>query len=526
MPTPETMLKPANTATSLLMCLLLFPLLSCGDFLEEDFRDGITTSSFFNNDAEAQLAVNGVYNLLLNNNTYRQRGLDNYLVSGTDEVAPSRNVNGFIHNYLIDEGVEDGIGSWNVLYEMCRNTSLFINSIEGNERLSEGVRDQALGELLFLRALAYFNLTNLWGDVPYFRELLSSEELSTQTRTDRDQIRQDMKDDLLRAASLLPDAYGGADLGRASRWAATALRAKYHLLDGEWQQTLGACNDLIDNSPHRLLDSYAAVFDQRDPANQYNDEHIYVVDFTKDPAFGGGNFIRTDDYNPRLRDEPSNRNERPGGPGTPQRVDLLNAALAAQGEGMTGFGWAVPLPEIADSTNWEEGDLRYGASIVTEYLGFELSFPYYRKNWNLDQTTSPRTNHPENYIVFRLADFYLMAAEAENELNGPDNAYAYVNRVRERAFEPDRPWSGMTQEEFRRALYDERKWELATEGHRKMDLIRWGILIETVKATVHRPWNNPGDNIQPKHVLLPIPLEEIQLNPNLLDSDPSNNGYR
>ena len=75
-------------------------------------------------------------------------------------------------------------------------------------------------------------------------------------------------------------------------------------------------------------------------------------------------------------------------------------------------------------------------------------------------------------------------------------------------------------------MYDERKFELCAEGHRRMDLIRWGILLDVVKNTVHRSWNNPADNIQPKHVLYPIPLQELELNPNLLETDPTNNGYR
>ena len=163
--------------------------------------------------------------------------------------------------------------------------------------------------------------------------------------------------------------------------------------------------------------------------------------------------------------------------------------------------------------NWQEGDLRYDATIVSTYLGWRLTFPYFRKNWNLDQINSQRQNHPENYYVFRLADVYLMAAEAENELNGPAAALFYVNRVRERAFEPDQPWSGLSQDEFRLMMYDERKFELSAEGHRRMDLIRWGILLETVQATEPRPFNNPAANIRPWHVLLPIPQNQLQVNP-------------
>lgn len=144
----------------------------------------------------------------------------------------------------------------------------------------------------------------------------------------------------------------------------------------------------------------------------------------------------------------------------------------------------------------------------------------------MDQENSSQGNHPESYIVFRLADVYLMVAEAENELNGSGNAYPYVNRVREGAFGPDKPWSVMSQNQCREAMYDERKFELSEEGQRRMDLIRWGILLDKMKTVQHRPGNNPGASIRPYHVLLPTPQNQLELNPNLLESDPTNNGYR
>jgi hypothetical protein len=494
-------------------------------FLEEDLRDQIATDNFFNNDQEALLAANGLYRILHRSSLYRQRGIDNFYVNGADEVGPSRNVNGAVHNYLMAEGVSDGSGPWATCYEIVRNASLFIANIDGNENLSDDVRNQTLGECLFIRSLAYFHLTNLWGDVPYFRELLPLEELGSLERFSKDVIRTDMKDDLARAKELLPSSYSGSDLGRASKWAAAALKAKFHLFDKEWALAKSECDDIINNSPHRLLEDFASVFNQTDPSNQYNDEQLFAVDFTTDGVFGDSKTTRTDDYNPRLRDEPNQRNNRPGGAGTPTNWQLLQTDLRAYDQDMSGYGWAVPLPELADQNNWDPDDLRYDATIVKEYLGYQLRFPYFRKNWNLNNT-SPRGNHNENYIVFRLADIYLMAAEAENEVNGPNSAYPYVNKVRERAFEPDKPWNGLSQTEFREAMYDERKYELCTEGYRRMDLIRWGILLDVVTSVQHRSFNNPATNIQPYHVLNPIPQDEILLNPNLLNTDPSNNGYR
>ncbi|MEM9834562.1 MAG: RagB/SusD family nutrient uptake outer membrane protein [Bacteroidota bacterium] len=168
--------------------------------------------------------------------------------------------------------------------------------------------------------------------------------------------------------------------------------------------------------------------------------------------------------------------------------------------------------------------MRQPINMLTEYLSYEIDNTYMPKGWNLDNVNSPRTNHGELYIVFRLADTYLMAAEAANELNDPV-AFTYINAVRQRAYEPDRPYIGLSQENFRQALRDERWWGLAEEGFRRYDLIRWGILVETVQNSEYPVFNGP-DNISPVHIKAPIPQEEIILNPNLLEFDPTNNGYR
>ena len=75
------------------------------------------------------------------------------------------------------------------------------------------------------------------------------------------------------------------------------------------------------------------------------------------------------------------------------------------------------------------------------------------------------------------------------------------------------------------AIFNERKWELACEDHRRIDLIRWGVLLEVIDTATFRVYD-PAANIQPHNVLLPIPFQELELNPNLLTSDPTNNGYR
>ena len=221
---------------------------------------------------------------------------------------------------------------------------------------------------------------------------------------------------------------------------------------------------------------------------------------------------------PRLRDEPKNAEDRAA----------LRDALAARGEYFNGTGLQIAGKDFAEK--FPMNDLRRPYNVLQNYLGFELAFPYMPKLWNLSIEDSPRFNHDDNRLVFRLADVKLMAAECENERPGgsPTIAYEYIKEIRERAYATigeAEAIKGLSQADFRQAIYDERKWELAGEGFRRYDLIRWGILLDVMQNIEYRFWK-PNENIRPYHVLLPIPLQELETNPNLLESDPTNNGYR
>jgi hypothetical protein len=378
--------------------------------------------------------------------------------------------------------------------------------LELNDVISQANKDVIEAETLFHRAYAYYYLTNLWGDVPYYRKNLPISEIQVLPRTDKKTIRDEILVDLQKAQVSLPSSINSDNFGKVSKWVAATVMVKIYLIQNKWQQARDKSLEIINDSPHKLLDEYASVFRLN---NEYNEEIIWSIDFAKDVH--GNNWV--DHFTPRIRDEPKESTKKAE----------LSAALTARNEGFTGYGLAIALPDFVKKFPLD--DLRRASNITTEYLGYELNFAYITKRWNLDQINSPRGNHADNKLIFRLADVYLMAAEAENELNGPTSAYQYINKVRERAFEPDQPLSGLSKDDFRLAMYDERKWELAAEGERRMDLIRWGILLDVVKKTEYRVYD-PAPNIKPHHVLLPIPTEEFILNPALLESDPTNNGYR
>ena len=480
----------------LAVVILLLALPGCDSFLSEKPRDVLSPETFFNTAEEARAAVNGLYVPLYDGSLYGSYGIKRFYMYGADTIEPSREGGGSlndINNYTLSTGRDAGArGAWIELYKIVKDANVIIAKVADNPNIRAEVREKLIGETLFLRAFAYYHLTNMFGDAPYYRANLTIDEVQELGRTDKTAIRNDLLQDLQQAQDALPS---NAEPGRPSHWAAATLMAKIHLIQESWAEARDKAVYVIENSPHRLLDDYGDVFD---PANEYNAEVIWSLDFVKDlnPT------TTTDLFTPRLRDEPANSSEK----------DALSEALAARDEGFTGYGLAIPKCGFVDE--FPTDDLRRPSNIIESYLGFELNFPYMPKMWNLDQINSPRQNHGENYIIFRLAEVYLMAAEAENELNGPSGAYQYINRLRERAYEPDQPLSGLSQEEFFEALVAERRWELAGEGKRRFFLIRRGILEERIQNTRHCAYN-PKENFEPHHTLFPIPEEEIQLNPNL-----------
>jgi len=404
---------------------------------------------------------------------------------------------------------------------------VIISRVTDNEAVgTQEVRTDIIADARFIRGLCYWHISNLWGDAPYYTEALTLEEISALGRTPEATIITGVLDDLQFAQDNLQNAYASDQSGRASKWAAATVMAKIYMKQKEWQKGLDKCLEILNQSPHTLLPTYNEVFDQ---FNEYNSEIIWSLDFARDinsqfdPAFPGRSFAgnnnwRPSMFNPRLRDEPLNTDER----------DALGAALKARGEAFNGTGLQVASKDFAEK--FPMNDLRRELNIVDNYLGFDLVFPYMAKFWNLELDRSPRFNHSDNRMVFRLGDVALMAAECENERPGgsPTAAFEYIRKIRERAFATvgeAEAILGLDQQGFREAIYDERKWELAGEAHRRYDLIRWGILLDVVQNLEFRFWK-PNENIRPYHVKLPIPLQELTNNPALLESDPTNNGYR
>ncbi len=398
-----------------------------------------------------------------------------------------------LSNYTLSSTERGGFSDdiWTQLWKVVTNANGIIANVEGNDNISAEAQNVVVAEAKFLRALAYYHLTHLFGDAQFYTEDLGIEEIEQLNQTPAIEIVESIVQDLFETADDLPNE---AIAGKATRWVSKTLLVKLLLYLNRWEEAETVAEEILISSPHALDPSYSNIWATRD---EYNPEVIWKLVYVTNVS----RQVKSDFYNPRIIDEPAD----------PDQKDELLAALASNNEEFTGFGLSAPSPTLV--AGFDNDDTRREISIIEEYEGVPLRFTYCGKFQAKNQTTSPRGNHGEDIIIFRLADVILMLAEAENEQGKVEEAAAHIDLIRVRAYEPDRPSllsSGLSQEDVREVLYNERRNELAGEGYRRYDLIRWGRLLETIQNVDYGPNYMPQNNIQPYHKLFPI-------NPNFIE---------
>jgi len=399
---------------------------------------------------------------------------------------------------------------------------------------SPELKKRYIAEARFLRAQNYFNLVRLYGDVPFHGDSYVSDPVGDAdiTRTDVETIYEFIISELELAEKDLWTR-DQTEKGLATRGAAQAYLSKVFLtragwrLDAKtntmvqgdasnWAKAAEWAKKMIDEGEYDLRVNYREVFPARNEdydLYENNEEHIYFVNCT-----ASSNFFETRLYwGPRL----------------------------ANGEG--GYSTFVGEKELIYS--FEPGDLRDEVTnlyyVIDEleeeqplddgnagYWWPGMSFPHVNKYLpDEDDYTFPPSGNASgtNYPLFRFAEVLLIYAEAVNETNGPTaEAIEAFNRIRRRAGLSE--WPNVNdlngnpypsdQDGFRRAIRQERRWELCYEGKRIFDLRRWGNLVETFLARGNVTNPTPQDliraqNVQEKHNLFPIPYLEIQKDPSL-----------
>ena len=478
-------------------------LASCEDILTEKPAIFLSESNFYKTERDAISATNATYSNLFSGI------IQYYYPTVTTDVAyqgaHNQRALAYFRNLTPNDGDAGGIWALNYQGITKANTALArIPDIPMNETL----KARLLGEAKFNRAVYYFDLVRTYGGVPLLLEPVSSPEaLEGIKRNTPEEVYAQIVKDLTEATAVLPESYPASDLGRATKWAAHGLLARVHLTLKDWAKAKSNVDPIIASNQFGLVADFGKLYGEPAEFTLFPDQNGKLV-------------------NENIFDIQYKQNDR----GQAIQSWVGSRDLEVGGVTNIGGGWENFLPTKDFLAMFNPEDKRLPVSIVQVLDGNKLESPTtpgagpITGKW-LNRGGNPPlgNNAGQNLYYIRFADVLLMKAEAENELNkGPNEAaYQAINRVRSRAGLP--ALSGLNYDSFTKALRKERALELSFEGHRKYDLLRWGIYVETIKNTTDPALKVPRTNIEPHHVLMPIPQREIDVTNGSLTQNPGYN---
>lgn len=446
--------------------LMMF--ISCESFVDIEIPNSqLTAENVFKDRATAQAALVNNYmkmqsNVLVTGNF---NGISNLLGNYADELnyygIDGQREEAFYKNVVLP--TNSTISEiWNNTYNLIYASNAIIEGVTVSTGILPNEKGQLIGEALFLRAYLHFYLVNLFGNIPY----VTTTDFRLNTTIVKKapaELYSLIIEDLENAKLLMPDEYPSDERVRPNKSVAKALLARVNLYTENWGAAEAEANSIINNtSLYEWVDDIDKVFLKDSPGTIWQ----LIPQFSGNNTFEAQSFIFLTG---------------------PPPVSGLNNSLI---------------------DSFEPGDLRRDNWVGTVSDGLDRWYfaNKYKENNN---TGSSR----EYSILFRLAEIYLIRAEARTHLGNISGAQEDLNKIRHRAGLSDTP--AVTKPELLQAILKERQVELFTElGHRWFDLKRFGVINEVLQ-TRKTGWNSTD-------VLWPLPQSELLLNQNLL---PQNPGY-
>lgn len=490
------MKRKTKIITSIFTAVLCLISYSCENALEEDVFIDIASNNFFQNDEDAIDAINAVYAKLRADGTvtgqagqqqgwgmfgYGEATIFNYQQVQTDELFVQwANFNVF-SNFTLTPSSYGNFGSmFGDLFEgifICNNVLV---NIEGNENISEALRDRVKGEALFGRGLFYSAALSLFGNLPKITTP-ESDPLNLPLQATPEEIAELIISDFSMAADLLPENYGDADYGRFTKGAAFGQLARFQLNQKNWTAAIAAAREVMSLG-YSLSTNYADIFGVD---NERNSEIILTIPSIAQPGVGN-----------------------------------TMVAHTAQADFIIG-SWGGHQARNAFYDSFDPVDVRRSFLIKDYTTGGGEDKTVTTGAMIIKYQEDPNKIGPwagNDIVLHRLGEVYLTLAEALNEENGPNQeSIDLINALRDRAFgnDPSKQISladFSSTDELRDRILMERSWETYAENYRRDDLIRHGKYIE-------KALERGVANAQPFHMLYPIPQDEMDRNPNLIQND-------
>ncbi len=480
-------------------CLIAYIGLSGCSSLEEEVYSSIFTDNFYQTSLDAEAALYSSYGSLSE--------LFNGPVATTlsdwcaDQIYP-RSVVGrntltlfsYEPTYATQKSfnrVHEGpYGLWQASYKGIETANWVIDRVPAIV-MDDQRKNVILGEAYFLRAYYHWLVTKNFGDVIIKTKPSASESDAIVGKSHQAEVYNQIFEDLDKAIGMLPVYSAGLRKGSPCKEAAQALYAKAALYQEKWAESLQKAEEVINSGGLSLLPNVLDVYDveKEDDARV---ENIW--------AFEG------ESTNPGRWSFMMSKTGPPNGSGV-EYGNTSTGAMFAYQDFFNSFSPADARRQLLDTTYLNRAGVIVPQRNITPITPHGVLIRKFRDPKSIGEAN--RSNVP----ILRLADIYLVAAEAEAHLNGATSkAYAYINTVRNRANLADLE-QGLDKNTFLEAVLQERSWELFGEGDRWYDLVRTGKFVEVVSKAVNDVY--PVRPVLAKHKYFPIPQDELDANPKL-----------
>ena len=499
---------------------IILLLTSCGKRLDVQNPNTPTAANFWKTANDAQAGINAIYS------THHRQGYARWQFFMTqvrsDEgysSSPNADIQNNFDRFLITNyNYYEGTTVWYDSYIGIRRCNEVIQNVPAIN-MDATTKAQLLAEARFNRAFFYYYLATYWGNVPIITETYKPTDLPT--NTPQAQVYEFIENELTAAAPILPVTYDNANVGRATSGSAYALLGKAYLQQHKYQQAADALKwfTTTGSSVYSLMPNYRDNFVI---TSENNKESVFELQFALNP---------NDNHDDDVADGSDNLNYGSSIPPffAPRPVGFTDGQARR---------WVVNEMEIEKTANGDR-DPRLAASFIfdsTDVRGPDFTMVYGQTftslGYSSDPTVVPNTHDVyfrkmqndftdngesfhsgNNYRFCRFADVLLLYAEALNGIGQTANAYQYVDQVRQRAglATLTAALPGLNQQQFLAQLKHERITELSGEGHRWEDLARWGDLGPQLAV------RDAGfaNFVVGKDELIPIPQQDLDLNPNL-----------
>ena len=471
-----------------LVSTITFGIVSCDEFVDYEASEtyNIVADDYFKSSNDYEAALVGVYDVTqwtLYNWMIGEIASENSLCGGESatDVLGLQKIDDMIHDAENDQLTR----IWQYMYEGINRANYMV---QNSDKMDFPRKNELYGEVHFLRAFFYFELTKFFGDVPLFTtSRLTAGDSATLTRSPQSEVYALIESDLQAAISALP--LEKSTNGRATSLTAHALLGKVYLYQDKFDEAANILEPLI--GLYSLPADPQSTFLK---GGENGPESVYEIQHTKESNWWDWGYVPQ---------------------GTEGNFGVIHHGIRGYNGPLYASGWSfnVPTQDLVDA--YAAGDKRKDVSVLdieawATQTGASFAKGYehtgYFNNKYIpragESQAQQELNYETNYRAIRYADVLLMAAEANNRASSPNvsKAQNYLNQVRERAYGNSSYASSSTGTTLTQEIWDERRLELAGEGSRFFDLVRTGQAAAVISGFVAG-----------KHELFPIPQTEIDV---------------